>query len=443
MSAWRSTIRDRIRSSYLFLPLVLTFACLLLAFGMTAIDRTLPVNWQRWLGGLSATSVENQRALLQVIAGSMVTVASLVFSITVVVLALAAQEFGPQLIYTFKSDWRNQLVFGTFTGTFVYCVMVLRLAYQPTPDEVVIPQVSTIVGLAMALASIVVLIYFIHHITEMIQSPAVISRVGAQLDTIIERVYSEETDGRDTQRGGDQTLPEDDGDSRLLVSRRQGVLQAVDDDLLLRTAEAHDLQIEVLVHPGRFVMQRQEVIRARSCDHGDVPEDGLLDALTFGYRRTAVQDIAFVFNQLVEVAIRALSPGINDAFTGLACIDRLGAGLARISNRQRRSPYRKSSDGKLRVIVPSPTFAELVDTAFDQIRQSGRPHVAVNIRLLQVLAGVVSLAPDPDQHDALLRQGRMIWHASRDAAFSEEDHQAIRASYDHLKQLCEEKRAAA
>jgi uncharacterized membrane protein len=164
------------------------------------------------------------------------------------------------------------------------------------------------------------------------------------------------------------------------------------------------------------------------------------DTFILGAQRTAVQDIEFAIEQLVEVALRALSPGINDPFTAINCIDRLGAAVCELCDRALPSPARYDESGRLRVLARSVSFRGVVDTAFNQIRQSAWANVSVTIRLLETLAVIAARTVNETQRAALQRQAEMIVRGSLEAIVEEQDRADVMRRLDAvLRALCEER----
>jgi len=374
---------------------------------------------------------EGSRALLATVAGSMLTIAGLCFSITIVALQQASTQFGPRLLYNFMRDRGNQVVLGTFIAAFTYCLLVLRTV-NGTDDGRFVPHLSVTAGLLLALAGVGVLIYFVHHAAASLQAEHVIAAVGRDLDRAVERLYPDRLgDGppeKVTVTGG--LPPGVAADAAPVTAAASEYIRAVDGARLLRATVEHDLLLELIHRPGQFVFHGSPLLRAWPPDRvTDEVASALRGAFYLGSRRTLIQDIEFAIDQLVEVALRALSPGINDPFTAMACVDRLGAGLCELARRRFPSAFRYDDGGRLRVVAAGVTPAGVADAAFHQIRQAARTSTAVTLRMLDVLAAIGPLTRDTAFREPLLAHAALIYTGSRDGLPAEADRTAARERY--------------
>ena len=410
MKTFLATRWETLRESFWLVPAVMVVLSIGLSFATLGADRAVsgqvtPLPWTY------ARGPEGSRAVLSTVAGSMMTIASLAFSITIVTLQLASSQYGPRLLRNFMRDTGNQVVLGTFIATFTYCLMILR-AVNGTSDNSFVPHISVTLGLGLAIASLGVLIYFIHHTAEAIQAESVIAGVSRDLHATIKRLFPEVIDpGRlHPDDAPEEPDSRDRGVEVLAVnSTESDYLQAVDDDGLLELAIEHDLTLWVRERPGKFVMVGEPLLVARPPDRvSDDVAGSLRDAFILGRRRTATQDCEFSIDQLVEVALRALSPGINDPFTAIACIDRLGSALNELAGRSLTPGLRRDEQGTVRVVLRPATYSGIVDAAFHQIRQAARTNAAVTIHLLETVAVVATHTQDPSFRAALRRHASLI-----------------------------------
>jgi uncharacterized membrane protein len=266
--------------------------------------------------------------------------------------------------------------------------------------------------------------------------------VSQDLLSAIERLFPETLGhgGSEPQRPHDAPLPEKFRPEVLPVSAaRSGYLQAIDSDGLMQLATAYNLMLHVTHCPGHFVVPGTPLVTVRSGDPVDQSlTDQIRDTFILGAERTLMQDVEFGVDQLVEVAVRALSPGINDPFTAMTCIDRLGEALCHLAERTLPSPSRFDDDGRLRVVAHPVTFAGMTDAAFDQIRQYGRRSTAVTIRLLEAIAGIAAHVSREEDRAALLHQARMIQRGSQAAIHEERDREDVEARYRAVEQALEQ-----
>lgn len=435
---------ESVRTSYWFVPGLMVALSTALApatveldrLALARIDRDSP--WWIYTGG-----PEGARAVLATVAGSMITVAVTVFSITIVALSLASAQFGPRLLRNFIRDRSNQVVLGAFVSTFTYCLLVLRTVRERDGVQFV-PGIGVAVGIALALVSLGVLIYFIHHVAVSIQADHVILSVSQELHEAIDRLWpAAASRGKNEAETDEQSLLPADFEERSVPIKAEacGYLAAIDDAGLLAVAAEQDLLIRALHRPGQFVVSGEALTRVlspRPLDESNV--DAIRGAFLIESQRTPFQDVEFAVDQLVEVAVRALSPGVNDPFTAIACVDRLGEALCRLAQRATPSPTCYDESNHLRVVLYPAAFGAVADAAFNQIRQYGRSSAAVMIRLLETLTVIADRAHR--QHDlrALERHSQLVFEAANRGLPDEADRQDAAERYQAINQLLESKR---
>ncbi len=435
-------IWDRVRSSFWFLPTVMAGGAMVLAFATVALDEPV-TDWLTLHWGWNFTGgAEGASALLATIAGSMITIAGVVFSMTLVALSLTSSQLGPRLLRNFMRDTTTQTVLGTFVATFLYCLLVLRTIRRA--DEIAfVPHLSVSLGVLLAVVSVGVLIYFIHHVSVSIQANEIVARVGTELIEGIEHLFPE-----NIGQGAPQipTEPPDAGfldtfekEARPIGSAKDGYLQFVDGEALMALATQEDVVIRLERRPGHYVVATLPLVLVWP---GNKVTDQLVAlvnaAFALGNQRRSGQDFEFEVNQLVEIAIRALSPGVNDPFTAMTCVDHLGSALCRLAQRDMPSPYRHDTEEHLRIITPVFTFSDITDAAFNQIRQYGGSSVAVTIRLLETIAVVAGSVHRPEYRAALLRHARMIDRGAAKGLPEAEDRRAVEECSQAVVQLCSE-----
>ncbi|HVL79646.1 MAG TPA: DUF2254 domain-containing protein [Sphingomicrobium sp.] len=389
-----SRLLEPIRSSYWFVPSVMSVAAIALGIVTVWLDSGPAADWLDGLGWYQSVKPDGAHEVLSTIAGSMITVAGVVFSITIVAISFAASQYGPRILTNFMSDRGNQVTLGTFVATFLYCLVVLRTIRGG--DEDFVPQLAVMVGLLFALASIGVLIYFIHHVTQSIHINTITSRVARQLVGSIERRFpacvGDPPDQSDDQRAAFRRKAEEafgNGDVARIASNKDGYLQAVDDDRLLSIACEHRLLLRLDHGPGEFLYRGGTVLLAHPS--GRVSEeiaDELRKSWTVGSDRTPEQDILFLIDELVEIAARALSTGVNDPYSAMTCTNWLAAGLAEIARRQSPSPYRLDDKGELRLIVEPSLFDEHLQRGLGRLRPYAARDVNAATHFLAAIAGL-------------------------------------------------------
>ena len=420
---------DRIRSSFWFLPSLMAVAAIGLSFATVAVDEALTDKWLKALGWAYSGGAEGASAVLGTIAGSMITIAGVVFSLTLVALSLASSQFGPRLMRNFMRDTSNQVVLGTFVSTFLYCLLVLRTVRRPD-ETAFVPHLSVTLGVFFAIASLGVLIYFIHHVSVSIQADEIVARVGTELVQEIDRLFPEQI-GQGGPKPANISLPEAfEQQARAVGAASDGYLQIVDSEALMKLATDADAVIRVERRPGNYIVAGSPLVSVWPADRfSEKLANQVNTAFALGSKRTPAQDVEFTVNQLVEVATRALSPGVNDPFTAITCVDRLGSALCHLAQREIPSPYRVDEKGQLRVVAPLITFRGIADAAFNQIRQYSRSSAAVAICLLDTIAAIAASVRRPEDRAALLRHATMIARGAREGLPEEEDRREVEDRY--------------
>lgn len=428
-------IGERLRQSYWFIPTLMAFAAVLLAGGMIWLDSYEGSDWMDGFAWLYASRPSGARQVLSSIGGSMITVAGTVFSVTIAAVVYASGQYGPRLLSNFMSDRGNQVTLGTFIATFLYCLLVLRTVRSPEESGGVgfVPNMALLVGVLLAICSIAVLIFFIHHVPSKIHINSVIKDIGVRLIEEIDgrfpaSIGSGPAEGNEEARllpaFRDRAGGHDGDEPRLIAAEDTGYIEVIDDDAIMAQARGRDLVLRLQYRPGDFVHVGRALVAAwppERCD--DAAAAAIRDAFSVGSRRSALQDLRFLIDELVEIAARALSPGVNDPFTAVTCLDWLGAALSTLAQRRLPSPFRLDPHGALRVVAHPETFDGLVDRSFGALAQYCATDMVAALRYIRAL-GDVSLdcdAPDRlatvrsylDKLEALAEEGLHGFNLSR------------------------------
>jgi len=387
---------DQLRASYWFIPSVMSLMAILLAVGTSIADQHFGSEWIDELGWLDANRPGGARDVLSSIASSMITVAGVVFSITVAAVVYASGQHGPRLLTNFMRDRGNQFTLGTFIATFLYCLLILRTVRDPEAvfedaseaSTGFVPHIGLFVGLALALCSIGVLVYFIHHVPRSIHISNVIAEIGRELREKISKRFPERI-GQGIPEPLDPAFaePKDFAARASSVDADgSGYVQGVDVDALLSVARKHDLIFRVHHRPGTFVRPGKALLEAYPKERvGTEVRDAIREAFAWGSQRTPVQDFLFLVNELVEIASRALSPGVNDPMTAVTCLDWLAAGAATFAGRDLPDALRYDSEGHLRVITHPVTFDDYMEAAFGQLRPYAAGDRIAALKMMAVL----------------------------------------------------------
>lgn len=342
--------------------------------------------WPRLLGA----SAEGSRGMLSAIATSMMTVAGVVFSITMVALSLASSQFSPRILRNFMRDRITQIVLGVFVGVFAYCLVVLR-AIRGGDDGGFIPSLAVLGAMGYVLVAIALLIYFIHHVADSIQASTILAHIASDTRAAIDRLFPE---GVGQPASATAAVKEDAPKSWTpVMGRRSGYVIGIDGDAMLEFAATRDTVV-CLPQNGHFVVEGAPLMKLGGVVEVTREEaDKLLSWVSIGRQRTVEQDAAYGIQQLVDMAVKALSPGINDPTTACMCIDQLSALLARLASRRTPDPHRVK-DGHLRVIAPAPNFAEMVALSFGAIVRHSRGDLEVLARALAAFSVICDATDD-------------------------------------------------
>ena len=386
-----------------FLPGLMVVAGFILALGLVATDRSgLVPQWLikgPWLYNGGATGA---RTLLGAVASSTISVAGTVFSITIAALSLAAGQMGPRLLRNFTRDRGNQFTLGTFS----YALMVLR-SVRTESEGAFVPHLALSVGILLAFVCVGTLVFFVGHMAGRINVDTVIELVSEDVRRAIGRVMLEEAPAT--------TPPAVDWSRAQAVSdSRRGYLQQLDDEGLAKWAAEHDTSIRLLVRPGDFVFPGAAIAAITPAVDGAAA--ALRRATAVGGQRVGSVGLDYAVRQLVEVAVRALSPGINDPHTAMSVLDRLGAALCDTVSLHLPDGISLHEDRAV-LVVPALDYAGLVDAMFDLIRQNAAGSAAVLTRQLEVLTAVVSCEREPSRQGELKRHAALaLQDAERDVA---------------------------
>ena len=440
MPTWILFWWDRWRSGLWFIPSLMLTAAIVGAFAMLTLDAFVElqnVPWLKWL----QTTPSAARTILGTLTGALVTVAGLTFSLVMLVLSQTSSQYGPRLLRTFMNHPMTQSTLGFLLGTSLYCLIVMRAIREQGEKgtggdplwQSNVPDISVMLGLVLSLACLILLIAFLNHIAQFIQAETVIESVSKELHESINRIFPEEIGSAPESDEAPPRKPTSRG--AVVPSQKMGYLSALDLDSMLALAIKHDLVIVVEARPGHFVAEGVPLARLHPADLAEAVEgliDQVEDCCLTNPRRTPRQDVECTILELVELAVRALSPGINDPFTAIACVDHLSAELAHLARRKTPSAFRMDKEGKLRLFAKPITFPEALDAAFLQLRQAASGKADLLIRMLEGLRLMAASVDRPDSHAALRRHAEMIHRDSETAVPEPNDREDVDRRYREL-----------
>jgi uncharacterized membrane protein len=424
-----------LRSSLWFIPTVLVLAAIILAVTLVEVDRHIdPHLWDTW-PRLFGAGAEGSRGMLAAIASSMITVAGVVFSITIVVLSLAASQYSPRVLHHFMRDRTHQTVLGAFVGIFAYCLVVMR-TIRSGEEGLFIPSLAVTGGVLLAFLGIGLLIFFIHHISVAIQASHMLATAAGETLRAIEHVFPEDLGTDEDDRPEESEAAAPDGETWHVVPAHQtGYLQRIDPERLLACACEGQRVVRMERGMGEFLIAGTPLVAVTGRTAPDPATVRQLQAAyTVNQQRSIDQDAVYGIQQIVDVALRALSPGVNDTTTAVMSVDYLTAILVRLAPRRIASP-RRYVDGQLRVIARGPTFTTLLATALEQIRRHAAGNVTVLARLLQAVETVAGVTTSPRRRQALWQQVQKIDDGIQQSIVLSGERQALSGQSQRLDAL--------
>jgi uncharacterized membrane protein len=398
-----SNLLFAIRANFWFVPTTISVFAVAAALVLVEADFALqPRNfdWQITI------QVASARMAVSTIAGSMITIASLVFSMTLVALTLVSQQFGPRIIVRFMDDRPTQIVLGLFIATFLFALIVLLRIGDAEIDGRVPGFGVGATGL-LAVISLGMMIHFINHIATRIQADVIIKELGQDLLNATEKFAR-------LAKSGDNKLSKEERESIskrfnadstiMLYATKSGYLRGIDGDQACELARQNSAAIRIEAIPGDFVFKGTPVISIAP-DNDEKQDDDkssrFLKLISLASQRTPEASIVYEINALAEVALRALSPGINDPFTANACIDRLTDGMRIIVNSKHSHRILRDDDQTLRVIFLAIPFSDYLSKAYEPIWHSGNQIPMVQEKLLEALKFLEKIAENRSDKQAI------------------------------------------
>ncbi len=428
---------DNLRSSYWFVPAVMSIMAFFIALALSRLDASIPNEAiADWGVGLHLP-VDNVSSFLTTISVTAISVLGVIFSVSLVPLTIASSQFGPIILRRFLRDEGIQVVLGTFCATITFS-LATTLFLPPGMTEETIPSITLTVTLYLFLVSLALLVYFIHHVAWSLQASNVIAELGEELEQVIDaempppgmQVVPASEDELHRQTEAVQT------GGRAIIARRSGYVRAIAYEDIIALAAKRGLTVLLNRQPGDFVVAGDTLAWVAPAELVDRRVRRVTaTSYLLGEQRTMLQDIEFGLSMPVVIAVRALSPAINDPFTASASIDRLAAGLSIMADRGDSSPYRSDGDGVIRIIYEPVSFDHAMDVAFDAIREYGRGSTIVLLRLLEALQSIAAHSTTRAHRRALLRHADLIEQDSRIGLKAEYDLFRIREAYEETLQV--------
>jgi len=375
---------DALRTGFWFLPSVMLGLAAALAVTLLYVDERFDPGTKQSIAWAYSGGPEGARSLLSTIAGSMITAASVTFSLASVALSIASQQYGSRVLRNFMRDRITQVLLGTFVSTFLYSVLVVRDIRGSDFSGGFVPSIAITVAIVLSLISLVMLVYFVHHVSASIQASHIVSTIWEGLEESIPKLYPS---GAGTPISADATsLGIVASENRTIQAPKDGYLETIDLDTLLKVATKSDLFIRVLAKPGDHLVQQMPIVTVSSESLiRDECVKKITGAFMVGQARTPAQDVRYHFQQLTDVVVRALSPGINDPFTAINGIDVLASALALLARRSRIGEQRQDEQGTPRLFVPVPKLAGILKATVGHIAIYAKDDPFVMAKLWDVL----------------------------------------------------------
>jgi len=415
---------SNLRSSFWFMPSLIVVINIVFAVALIEADSIGSDRWLAQWPRLFGAGADGARQMLSTLAGSMMSVMGITFSMTLVALALASSQYTSRILRTFMSSRVTQVTLGIFAGIFAYCLVVLRTIRSG--DVEFVPSLAVFFAFVQSLGGIGILVFFIHHIASSIQASSIIASIAQDTIASIVRLFPEKLGhGPDEDEDLDQVLQSQaERTWHAVPAESDGYIQSVDNDALLRLARDRKTVVRMERGIGTFVVQNTALASLALDDSPDLETIKALNAAyNVGRHRTVEQDPAFGIRQIVDMALKALSPGVNDTSTAVMCVDYLTAILAQLASRKFPASLRYEGD-RLSVITIAPTYEALLAEAFDQIRGSAIGNVGIMARMLSAIETLATLTASPRRRRALHEQ--VLWIAEIAGRTTESDHERKR-----------------
>jgi uncharacterized membrane protein len=423
---------NKLREGFWFLPSTLIIAGFLLGNFMIRLDERSRTWSTEHLSWLFPGNAEWAKAFFTTLASSIAAATILIISTTIIALTLASQQFGPRLLRNFLRDSTTKSILGIFFGTGVFG-FVIRFRV----DENFIPYLSIAFMGGLSMVDMFLLILFVHHISISIHSSNVMAVVSRDYSHAVEKLFPQkllETPLSAQTPLQKADLPRDfEKETRPIDSNESGYIQNIDYEYLLGLAQEKDIILKIHLRPGEFIIEDTPLAYVWP---GSAYDETLFkrvnDSIYLGNERTLTQDVEFAINQLVEIAVRALSPAINDPFSATRCLNRLAQGLVELAHSQMPSPYLYDSNQKLRLIIKTITFPMMVDASFNLIRQNGLNSPVVLIALLEGLGLVAPFVQSEEDRAVLRLHAEMVERGCQKTLSEEFDRNQVKAAYQAL-----------
>ena len=402
-------------ATFWFLPVLIISFSIVLSIGLVYLDSSVTISREGLVRFFLVENPDSARSILTTISSAMMGVAGTVFSITLVVLTLASSQFGPRLIKNFMYIRLNQVVLGLYISTYLYCLLVLN-SISDSNNYNFIPAISILVAIVAAIINIILLIVFIHRIAISIQSDKVVSDISEFISGQVESLFPEKLGEEKVNEENIDVSSAVSGYQKQLIikSSKSGYLQYIDSEALMEIITKHDALLELYYRPGKHLVKGSEIGLLYSNDKWEKKEfEKIFNQFVIGQTKTSQQDLEFSIQQMVEIAARALSSGVNDPYTAITCIDNLTSIMCYLAQAKFPSKYRFDEKRNLRIIADTLDFEGILDTAFNQIRQFSEDSPAVIVRMMEALTTIHGFTSKESHKKAVIKHAEMVFSSGK------------------------------
>ncbi len=432
---------EKLCTTVWFIPTIVSTALVILAVLLWSLDQYLDTYTWSWTNSFRI-GTSGIRQVLVVAAGAIISLTGVVFSISVVALTLAATQFGSKILYKFLRDTLNKIVLGLLIGSFLFCFSLLVFIDTNSELNYDIPIISFVGSLLLTVIAIAGLVFFTHRISTTIQADQMIALIGEELNQSIEQTLIDcgsQPDLKTAEQRWRIFTPTTKTETVFSVA--SGYIEYIDFAKLIFIAEEKKQRFELLCRHGDFVIEGSPVIKIFNVDHCNAAyRSALLSCLSLGRKRTPVNDIEFGIMQLLQIALRALSPGTNDSMTAVSCIDWLSSSIGQMINKNFPINYMEDQAGILRIKKCELDFDGTINVMFHTLRQNSKGNEMIMIHLLEAISRILQVCKRQAYAEVLFHHAKLILETSEESFQSDLDTKEIikrfekcQASYSLVK----------
>ena len=417
-----------LQSSIGYLPSILTLSAIILAPILLWMDKQYGEQIIQAFPWMYESSAEAARGILSTIATSLITVISISFSIIIVALQQAANSFSPRVLRSFTGDKGNQLVLGMYLATFTYTILVLRTIKTDANQETFIPAVSIMTAMLLTLICLGLLIYFINKMFNSLQAFEIIKRIHDDINNEIDKKYPDEI-GRKAKKisSGEVIVAEQKQAKKQYIVRSEsaGFINLINNEILASISNTKATWVYIPISVGQFINKNDTLAIVNDYAFGEKHADELRRAIEIHNVRSINEDPLFGFRQLVDIALRAISPGINDPTTAEYAVRYMGNNLQLLAQRQFPENTRTFENNPVLYIFNASTWESYVELAFAQLRRHSMREYRIVEVMIEVMQKILAVSDTPEQKKPIQNQIKLLKEAIRSSNFIKSDKVAL------------------